>query len=170
MRRDKMALSPARTTRSRRKTNFVSTWSTFRVLAMLLISAVSASAADLSRDHLIRIVTQIQRADYEGDRAALKRLYGELVPPMAENEEMASPVRYWRGFSVWRRAINGFNDKAVEEDLQQAVNEFDEAARKDPGFVDAKVGVLSCLSFLAFGLNLTDSARCRNWLRGAGKF
>lgn len=164
---NKIAMAPPWTPALRPKSNFVkrNTGSLLKALAVLLISgsALGAPAADPSRDQVIRIVTQIQRADYEGDRAALKRLYGELTPPMTGNQEMASRVRYWRGFALWRRAINGFNDKVdpkeLEEDLQQAVDEFDEAARKDPGFVDAKVGALSCLSFLAFALNQTDPAR-----------
>lgn len=169
--RNKIAMALRGTKALRRKSNFVkrSTVS-LKALAILLISvsAPGALAADLSRDQEIRIVTQIQRADYEGDRAALKRLYGELAPPVADNKELVSRVRYWRGFALWRRAINGFNDKVdrkeLEEDLQQAVDEFDEAARKDPGFVDAKVGALSCLGFLAFALNQTDPVRVQEWV------
>jgi hypothetical protein len=39
-----------------------------------------------SRDSIIRIVTQIQRADYEGDRPALKRLHDELTPTSEDNK------------------------------------------------------------------------------------
>ncbi len=94
------------------------------------------------------IVTNIQRADYEGDRAALKRLYAELAPYL-ENRELASRVLYWRGFALWRRALNGFNDaadpKEIDEDLTLCVADFREAFTRDPAFVDAKVGAASCL-------------------------
>jgi tetratricopeptide (TPR) repeat protein len=135
-----------------------------RLLAILLISvaASGASAVDSSREQVIKIVAQIQRADYEGNRAALKRLYGDLTP-FAQSKELASRVRYWRGFALWRRAINGFNDsvdaKELEEDLKQALDEFNEAAKNDPGFVDAKIGALSCVSILAFSINQNNPAR-----------
>jgi uncharacterized protein YndB with AHSA1/START domain len=123
-----------------------------------------------ARKQVIKIVTQIQRADYEGDRAALKRLYGELAP-FAENKELAARVRYWRGFALWRRVLNGFNDsvdsKEQEADLKQALEEFDKASAKDPTFVDAKVGTESCLGFL-IGLNPNDAPRVQELMaRGA---
>jgi tetratricopeptide (TPR) repeat protein len=122
-----------------------------RVLAILLSSvmmALSATAVDPSREQVVKIVAQIQRADYEGDRAALNQLYEELVP-FVDDGELASRVRYWRGFAKWRRAINGFNEtpmpKDLAEDLTEAESEFDAAIQRDPGFVDAKVGAVSCL-------------------------
>ena len=133
------------------------------LLAMLFISvtALAAPPVDPSREQVIKVAAQIQRADYEGDRGALNRLYGELTP-IAQSTKLASRVRYWRGFALWRRAMNGFNEsvdpKELEEDLKQAVSEFDEALRIDPGFVDAKVGAISCLSNLLF-LNQKNAAR-----------
>ena len=123
-----------------------------------------------AREQVIMIVTRIQRADYEGDRVALKRLYGELTP-FVENKQLASRVRYWRGFALWRRALNGFNEsvepKELEEDLEQAVSEFDEATARDPGFVDAKIGAGSCLSNLIF-LNQKNPARVQELVAQAG--
>jgi tetratricopeptide (TPR) repeat protein len=122
---------------------------------------LGASAAGPGRQPVIKIVTQIQRADYEGDRAALKRLYDELTP-FVEDKELASRVRYWRGFALWRRVINGFNEsvdpKEQEQDLDQALDEFGKAAASDPAFVDAKVGAESCLGFL-IGLHPNDAPR-----------
>jgi hypothetical protein len=127
-----------------------------QVLAILLTfvtMAAAASPVDRSREQVIKIVTQIQRADYEGDRSALKRLHGELAP-FVENKELAVRVRYWRGFALWRRAMNGFNDNVdpieLQEDLKQALDEFDKAATNDPAFVDPKIGALSCVSILGF--------------------
>ncbi|HWX55783.1 MAG TPA: hypothetical protein VN176_14440 [Verrucomicrobiae bacterium] len=123
------------------------------VMVMPLASALNAPASDQSREQVIKVVTQIKRADYEGDRAALKRLYGELTP-FAENKELASRVRYWRGFALWRRAINGYYDNVdaaeTQGDLKQAIDEFDEAARKDPAFADARIGALSCAGLFAY--------------------
>ncbi len=141
------------------------TWS--KAFLVLLVSATMASGASAtyrSREQAKKIVVQIQRADYEGDRVALKRLYGQLAP-FAENKELATRVQYWRGFALWRSAINGFNDKVdpteLQEDLKQAVDEFEGAAKKDPDFVDAKIGVLSCVGFLAYSVRQQDPGSAR---------
>lgn len=127
---------------------------TYRELAKYLSSlapvtiAAPASAVGSSREQVVKIVSQIQRADYEGDRAALNQLYQQLVP-FVDEPEIASRVRYWRGFAKWRRAINGLNETPtptdLTEDLTEAEGEFDAAIQRDPGFVDAKVGVASCV-------------------------
>jgi hypothetical protein len=92
------------------------------------------------------IVTQIQRADYEGDRAALKRLYEDLAA-FAHDKAIGAKVRYWRGFAMWRRAFNGANASAsdLEQDLALALGEFDKAVAQDPNFFDAKIAAASCL-------------------------
>ncbi|MCI0624691.1 MAG: hypothetical protein L0387_24105 [Acidobacteria bacterium] len=121
----------------------------------------AGTSADRARNKVIAIVARIQRADYEGDRAALMRLYEELGP-FASNHELAARVRYWRGFALWRRAVNGFNEsvdpKELEQDLTRAVDEFDASAASDPALVDAKVGAGSCLGSLIF-LNQKNAER-----------
>jgi hypothetical protein len=106
-----------------------------------------------ARKSAVSIVIKIQRADYEGDRAALNKLYDELVP-FADQPEFASRVRYWRGFAKWRRAINGFNETPTPTDLAQDLtdgeSEFDAAIQRDPNFVDAKIGAASCILFRQF--------------------
>jgi hypothetical protein len=123
--------------------------STIFMSATLGNSAESkAPAVDTSREQVAKIVAKIQRADYEGDRAALNGLYDGLVP-FVDEPELASRVRYWRGFAKWRRAINGFGEtptpKDLSPDLTEAESEFDAALQRDPGFVDAKVGAVSCM-------------------------
>jgi tetratricopeptide (TPR) repeat protein len=114
-----------------------------------------------SRDSIIGIVTQIQKADYEGDRPALKRLHDELAP-IPEDNKLASRVLYWRGFALWRRAINGFNESPtptdLEEDLTQAVTDFKDAISRDPAFVEPKIGAASSLGYLMY-VNKKDPAR-----------
>jgi tetratricopeptide (TPR) repeat protein len=137
-----------------------------RLLTALILcafAAVGAWAAETPREQAIKIVSQIQRADYEGDRTALKRLYGELSPFANDKDKtLASRVLYWRGFALWRRSINGFNDSAdpkeLEQDLMQAVDDFNKANAIDAGFVDAKVGTASCLGFDMF-LNQKNQSR-----------
>src|SRR5262245_2737755 len=135
-----------------------------RVLTTLFFVALSAATrADDAREQVARIIAQIQRADYEGDRAAMQTGYDELTP-FIEDQKLASRIRYWRGFAQWRRAINGFNDavdpKELEKNLKTAIDEFKNAMEKDPTFVDAKVGTISCLGFLAF-MNRKDQIRAK---------
>jgi tetratricopeptide (TPR) repeat protein len=123
--------------------------------AILLTSivAVLGESDEDPREPVIRIVSRVQRADYEGDRAMLKRRYDELAP-FLENKTLAPRVRYWRGFAMWRRAINGFNDavdpKELEQDLQKALDEFKEVKETEPGFGDAKIAIVSCISLLGY--------------------
>src|SRR3984885_13262836 len=122
---------------------------------------------ELSRDSIIRIVTQIQRADYEGDRPALKRLHDGLAP-IPEDNKLAARVLYWRGFALWRRAINGFNESPtptdLEADLTQAVTDFKDAITKDPAFVEPKIGAGSSLGYLMF-LNKKNPSRVQELLQ-----
>ena len=131
--------------------------------AVLFFSASAASPATPAspRETVTKLVALIQKADYEGDRPALQRLYGELTP-FINDKDMASRVRYWRGFALWRRSINGFNDnvdpKELEQDLKLAVDEFTDSSTKDPAFADAKVGQLSCLGNILY-LNMKNATR-----------
>ena len=139
-----------------------------RLLAMSLLSAtaVLAAPAERPRETVLKLVAQIQRADYEGNRVALQSLYADLEP-FKVDEKLASRARYWRGFALWRRAINGFNDSAdpkeIEHDLTQAIVEFKESAAKDPAFVDATIGTISCLGNLMY-LSLGHADRVQELL------
>jgi tetratricopeptide (TPR) repeat protein len=83
------------------------------------------------------------------------------LAPFADNKELASAVHYWRGFALWRKAVNSFNDavdpKDLEQDLKLATDEFKQVLARDPGFVDAKIGMISCLGYLAF-MHRSDQA------------
>src|SRR5580658_14306 len=146
-------------------------------LFVLTIFVLSVAATELyaagknrvepSRDSIIRIVTQIQRADYEGDRPALKRLHDELTPIPGDNK-LASRVLYWRGFALWRRAINGFNESPTPEDLEEdlalAVTDFKDAIARDPAFVEPKIGAGSSLGYLMY-LHKKDPTRVQELLQ-----
>jgi len=112
------------------------------------------------------MVSEIQRADYEGDQAAMQRGYDGLEP-FVDDQTLGSRVRYWRGFAQWRRAINGFNDSVdpneQEQHLRTALDEFRSAMEKDQAFVDAKIGTISCLGFLAF-MNRKDQPRAQEFV------
>jgi len=135
----------------------------FAATAILFSSSptVFANSSASEQESITKIVWQIQKADYEGDRPALQRLYGELSP-FLEGKEFGSRVLYWRGFALWRRAINGFNEnvdkKELEADLRQATQEFEQSAAMDPTFVDAKIALGSCYGMLAYSVNKKDEA------------
>jgi hypothetical protein len=132
-------------------------------LVFISLGIIGTISADNVPENVARIVGRIQRADYEGDQAAMQRGYDDLEP-FLQNQKLASRIRYWRGFAQWRRAINGFNDsvdpKELEQHLKTALDEFKIAMEKDPTFVDAKVGTISCLGFLAF-INRKDQTRAK---------
>jgi hypothetical protein len=114
------------------------------------IVCTASTRSDTRRATVTDIVLQIQRADYEGDRPALQRLH-EALRPFINDNEFGNQVRYWQGFALWRRAINGFNDGVarpeLQADLQHALDEFNAI---DPNVADAKVGALGCLSLLGY--------------------
>jgi tetratricopeptide (TPR) repeat protein len=135
-------------------------------LIFVSLSLTQTMRGNDAREQVTRIVAQIQRADYEGEQAVMQRGYDDLKP-FLEDKEFASRIRYWRAFAQWRRAINGFNDavdpKELEQNLKLALDEFNIAMEKDPAFVDAKVGMISCLGYLAF-MNRQDQARAKELL------
>ena len=130
-------------------------------LIFVSLSSNAAISANDTREQAASIVAKIQRADYEGDRAAMQLGYDELKP-FTKDQKLASRIRYWRGFAKWRRAINGFNDavdpKELARDLNTALDEFKAAIELDPTFVDAKVGIISSLGLLLFA-DRQDEAR-----------
>jgi hypothetical protein len=135
------------------------------IATLIFVSLTTAKATPLNEPHdqIAAIASQILRADYEGDQAAMQRGFDDLKP-FLEEKDLASRVRYWRGFAQWRRAINGFNDnvdpKELEQDLKTAIDEFKAATELDPKFVDAKVGTISCVGYLAF-MNRKDQTRAK---------
>ena len=136
------------------------------IIAAVVLGAFSIAKAtprDDPRDQAARIISQLQRADYEGNQAAMQKSYDELAP-FLKNNDFVSRIRYWRGFAQWRRAINGFNDAVdpneLENDLKLALEEFKASLEADPAFVDAKVGMISSLGYMAF-MNMKNQERAK---------
>jgi hypothetical protein len=123
------------------------------LLALVVGLPTSSQASDKRhRSHMLALIKQIQVADFESNRSELERLYTEFEVP-AEND-LAVAARYWRGFAMWRRAINGNNDgidrRELDSDYRRAIGEFQQAIALDDTFVDAKIGAASCLLNLYF--------------------
>ncbi len=99
-----------------------------------------------------RLIQEVVRADYRGDRARLEELVAAL--PAADDEPAGALIRYWRGFAWWRRAINGFNETPspvdLALDLSNAIKEFDLAVIIEPTLVDGVAGLLSCVQLQAY--------------------
>src|SRR6266513_1231242 len=66
----------------------------FTALILISLSVARSVCAEDDHEKAARIVAQIQRADYEGDQAAMQRGYDDLNS-FLENEKLASRVRYW---------------------------------------------------------------------------
>jgi hypothetical protein len=120
------------------------------------VAPLIVGAAQDSRSTAVSLTERIQRADYEGDRAALQKLaddIGALRMPTSD-AHLVSRVHYWRGFALWRRAFNGLAQSSgapeIERDLEKALAEFELAISVTPAFVDAKAGAISCLGNLLF--------------------
>jgi hypothetical protein len=148
-----------------------------KALLLVLILLLSSRAAELraadkvrpslSRDAIVRMVTQIQRADYEGDRAALQRLHDGLTP-IPEDDKLAARVLYWRGFAMWRSAINGFNETPtpndLEGDLNQAIADFKDSMARDPAFVEPKIGAGSSFGYVMY-IHRKEQARVQELIQ-----
>src|SRR5688572_22702138 len=106
-----------------------------QLILLALVTLLALPMAVRTQPHGEAIVTRIIRADYAGDRAALERLYAELsdVKAKAGDATHAARLHYWKGFAMWRRVINGFNENSdttgMERDLQTCISDF-EASRK----------------------------------------
>jgi len=146
-------------------------------LTALTVSAAAAQSSpqrapepsreSILHESIVRMVEQVKRADYDGDRAALRRLHDEL-PTSAAHKSLASRVLYWRGFALWRRAINGFNETPaptdLETDLNAAIADFQNAIAQDPANVEPKIGEASCVGYLMY-VNRKDQGRAQELLQ-----
>jgi len=123
--------------------------------AALIGSGAAAPAASFPET-----VRAIQAADYRGERAKLQAL--ARVLETGKDSKLEAYRHYWRGFALWRRALNGFNESPMpgdlEQDLRAGIAAFQSALVARPDWVEARIGIMGCagpLLFLARG----DAAR-----------
>ncbi len=141
---------------------------TVTVVVALGTLGMAARSPESARRSMAGIVSRIQKADYEGDRKALVRLAAELAP-YTTNDTLASRARYWRGFALWRRALNGFNEKdadpkELERDLVGAISEFTDAAKDPQMAADAKSAAAAC-SWNVMYINRDDAELRQEYLK-----
>jgi hypothetical protein len=98
-------------------------------------------------------VAAVLRDDYLGDLEGLAR-GAEALARHAGDGQTAAAQGYWRGFALWRIAINRMNApdferaRAVDE-LRRAVEAF-ESVGKGAFLADARSAAAGCLMSLAF--------------------
>jgi hypothetical protein len=118
------------------------------LLAVGCATSAPPSRPPSSEEHLLQLVEQIRQADYAGDRQALQDLHARLAAAPSGTTPR-SLVRYWQGFALWRRAINGFNETPTPTDLAAdalaAGEDFEAALKEDPKLVDAQAGLAACI-------------------------
>ncbi len=94
-------------------------------------------------------VRAIRVADFRGERGDLRRLAADIDQVKAR--ELLAYRDYWRGFALWRSALNGFNETPTPADLQAdlegATQAFRAALKIRPDWIEPKVA-------LAFKLGL----------------
>ncbi len=129
--------------------------------AVLVANGAAASGAASLSD----LVRQIRAADYQGARSDLQRLAGLL--DAVKDRESAAYRHYWRGFALWRRAINGFNETPMPPDLEGDLNaglaSFRAALAEKPDWIEARIGMVGCWSNLLF-LAQSDATRTQAML------
>jgi hypothetical protein len=147
--------------------------------ARLLLGAVVALSVGCSpartspapspsdRAALLRLAAEAQDADYRGDLARLRSVFQEMAP-YAGVPELARAARQWRGFAMWRRALNATNDgspaDSIDRDLASAVEEYRSALAIDSSYVEARIGLAASLMNRAYFAR-RDTARAGAYLR-----
>ena len=86
----------------------------------------------------------VRSADYRGDRAALARLDDELG--RLDAGRLNDYRDYWQGFALWRRVLNGFNEKPMPDDLgadvEKALARFKAALAAHPDWMEAQLAMV----------------------------
>jgi hypothetical protein len=134
------------------------------LLAATFLMAATASALGETRPatdaaRLAALAHEIRAADYRGARADLLHLADELAT--VRDPALGGPAAYWRGFALWRRAINGFNETPappdLRKDLEAAMASFHAALDRQPEWIEPRIGASGCMMSLLF-LAGNDSA------------
>lgn len=120
--------------------------------AVLMAAGPYGSQEPDGGSQLARIVNEVQSADYRGERADLRRLADALES--LKDPKLAGYRHYWRGFALWRRALNGFNETPMPPDLaldlEAGIASFRAALAEKPGWIEARIGMVGCGSSLLF--------------------
>ena len=121
-------------------------------MAAMFVSMGTEAGTGGDAARLTELVREVRTADYRGERAELRRLASRL--DAVQGSVVAASASYWKGFALWRRAINGFNETPMPPDLrgdlEGAVASFRTALERRPDWVEPKIGISGCLMNLLF--------------------
>jgi hypothetical protein len=130
------------------------------------------SQAPDSREQLLSLAAAVQDADYRGDLSLLRHLHARLGLFLADSA-LARDARYWRGFALWRRALNAANEGMAPDglaaDSENSVDEFRAALALDSTYVEAKIGAAASLMNAAY-FRMADGPRATALMTEALKF
>jgi hypothetical protein len=122
----------------------------------LLLAATLPAAAPASKpagsDRLATLAREVLSADYRGNRPELATLEGELA--RLSDGPLDAYREYWRGFALWRRAMNGFNETPrpddLTSDLEKAVSRFQASLERHPDWMEARLAMTGCWGNLIY--------------------
>jgi hypothetical protein len=132
---------------------------------------VAPRAASKSEARLGELAAAVLSADYRGDRPELARLEAELG--RLDAGRLNDYRDYWRGFALWRRAMNGFNETPTPTDLDadvvKALERFQTALARHPDWDDVKSAMLGCWGNRIF-LAGNDAEKRKTLYEESGEF
>ncbi len=127
-----------------------------RIVWILLLIAVpcwSAAQSTAVERTLVAAKAQLMSADYRADLPRLARVRAQLAP-LREDPHWGYLADYWTGFASWRMAINGvaknMRKQDIKANLDDAVADFEAAARLRADFADAAAAAASVHSWLGY--------------------
>ena len=120
--------------------------------AIFPLTAPAPAPKPAAPDRLGALAGQVLSADYRGNRPELAALEGELA--RLPDGPLDAYREYWRGFALWRRAINGFNETPrpadLAADLEKAVSRFQAALERRPDWMEARLAMVGCWGNLIY--------------------
>jgi len=143
----------------------------YGIAAIAAVAAVAPPSANKAEARLAELAAAVLSADYRGDRAELARLDAELG--RLEAGSLSDYRDYWRGFALWRRAMNGFNETPapadLDADLVAALERFRSALARHPDWDEVKSAMLGCWGNRIY-LAGTDTEKRKKLFEESGDF
>ena len=122
------------------------------VWTLALVALAPQAPTRKTELRLTELAAAVRSADYRGDRTSLARLDAELS--RLDAGKLTDYREYWRGFALWRRALNGFNETPPPDDLaadlEKAIARFRASMETHPDWIEAKLAMVGCWGNLIY--------------------